>query len=147
MQNQTYEKVYTELKALVDEIHEENKRRIRRGFWCYPIFTVLFMLVVSFTDGSKNIFLLLWIIAIFLISAFLIVVEYIDHKIHEKFAGITETEMEEDNLIELPDISKQIEVKKEEQIRQIEELKEKLANQFAGRKGTTEENEEHLEDI
>ena len=64
--------------------HKKNQRRIRNGL--RSIFIVpavfLFLLFISdFTGTSKLVMLVLWIASLFLIAAYLIVIEYVDFKI------------------------------------------------------------------
>ena len=67
------------------------------------------MVVMFLTQGSKGIFLVLWIVSTFVIAAFLIALEYVDHGIQKRLEAITgmESALPDDPLmpeIELPEI-------------------------------------------
>ena len=64
--------------------HEKNRRRIRNGFRSMLIVPAVFLVLMFTSDltGTSKLFMLVgWIISMFLIAAYLIVVEYVDHKL------------------------------------------------------------------
>ena len=61
-----------------------------------------FLVLLFLSDGSRVIFLLLWIVSMFGIAAYLIAVEYIDYEMQNKVKQITKKEVELDQLTALP---------------------------------------------
>lgn len=100
------------------------------------IVPLLFMVVMFLTQGSKGIFLVLWIVSTFVIAAFLIALEYVDHGIQKRLEEITgmENELPDDSLmpeIELPEIDiEELRLAAQERRSQLplHKLKEKPAN-------------------
>lgn len=94
MQDEKYSQLYERLVEQVTQQHTHNQQRIRKGLWCLPGVTVLFLLLVMLTDGSRNIYLLLWIAAVFALAAYLISVEYSDYEMQKKLSDVTQLEQE-----------------------------------------------------
>ena len=64
--------------------HEKNRKRIKYGFRSMLIVPAIFLVLMFTSDltGTSKLFMLVgWIISMFLIAAYLIVVEYVDHKL------------------------------------------------------------------
>ena len=61
-----------------------------------------FLVLLFLSDGSRVIFLLLWIVSMFGIAAYLIAVEYVDYEMQNKVKKITQKEVELDQLMALP---------------------------------------------
>lgn len=104
-----YHQLYDRLLDEVKRLHELIKVGIRQGLKMLVIVPLLFMVVMFLTQGSKGIFLVLWIVSTFVIAAFLIALEYVDHGIQKRLEEITgmENELPDDSLmpeIELPEI-------------------------------------------
>ncbi len=59
-------------------------------------------MLLFLSDGSRVIFLLLWIVSMFGIAAYLIAVEYVDYEMQNKVKKITQKEVELDQLTALP---------------------------------------------
>ena len=93
MDEKKYSQLYQALLQEVLQFHSGNQRRIRKG-----MLSVLLFL----SDGSRVIFLLLWIVSMFGIAAYLIAVEYIDYEMQNKVKQITKKEGELDQLTALP---------------------------------------------
>ncbi len=104
-----YHQLYDRLLDEVKRLHELIKVGIRQGLKMLVIVPLLFMVVMFLTQGSKGIFLVLWIVSTFVLAAFLIALEYVDHGIQKRLEAITgmESELPDDPLmpeIELPEI-------------------------------------------
>ena len=131
-----YQQLYGRLLDEVKLLHERIKVGIRQGLKMLVIVPLLFMLVMFLTQGSKGIFLVLWIVSTFVIAAFLIALEYVDHGIQKRLEEITgmENELPDDSLmpeIELPEIDiEELRLAAQERRSQLplRKLKEKLAN-------------------
>lgn len=137
-----YQQLYGRLLDEVKLLHERIKVGIRQGLKMLIIVPLLFMVVMFLTHGSKGIFLVLWIVSTFVIAAFLIALEYVDHGIQKRLEEITgmENELPDDSLmpeIELPEIDiEELRLAAQERRSQLplHKLKEKLSN------GDTSEN-------
>ena len=131
-----YHQLYDRLLDEVKRLHELIKVGIRQGLKMLVIVPLLFMVVMFLTQGSKGIFLVLWIVSTFVIAAFLIALEYVDHGIPKRLEEITgmENELPDDSLmpeIELPEIDiEELRLAAQERRSQLplHKLKEKPAN-------------------
>lgn len=131
-----YHQLYDRLLDEVKRLHELIKVGIRQGLKMLVIVPLLFMVVMFLTQGSKGIFLVLWIVSTFVIAAFLIALEYVDHGIQKRLEEITgmENELPDDLLmpeIELPEIDiEELRLAAQERRSQLplHKLKEKPAN-------------------
>ena len=138
--NKKYHQLYDRLLQEVELLHERIKVGIRQGLKMLVIVPLLFMLVMFLTQGSKGIFLVLWIVSTFVIAAFLIALEYVDHGIQKRLEEITgmENAQPEDSImpdIELPEIDiEELRLIAQERRNQLplHKLKEKLAAEDAG---------------
>ena len=134
--NKKYHQLYNRLLEEVELLHERIKVGIRQGLKMLVIVPLLFMVIMFLTQGSKGIFLVLWIVSTFVIAAFLIALEYVDHGIQKRLEEITgmENELPDDSLmpeIELPEIDiEELRLAAQERRSQLplRKLKEKLAN-------------------
>lgn len=82
--------MYDKLVGYEKTIHEQNQKRIKIGLRCIyiiPLFFLVLLMIVP--DGSKIIFLVLWIVSLFAIAVYLIGVEYVDYKLQEKMNEIS----------------------------------------------------------
>lgn len=100
MHDEKYSQLYERLMEQVTQQHKRNQQRIRKGLWSLPCVTVLFLLLVMLTDGSRNIYLLLWIASVFALAAYLISVEYADYEMQKKLADVTQLEQELGGLMD-----------------------------------------------
>ena len=138
--NKKYHQLYDRLLQEVEMLHERIKVGIRQGLKMLVIVPLLFMLVMFLTQGSKGIFLVLWIVSTFVIAAFLIALEYVDHGIQKRLEEITgmENAQPEDSImpdIELPEIDiEELRLIAQERRNQLplHKLKEKLAAEDTG---------------
>ena len=76
MSEHSYHKLYDRLVDEVKTLYYANQVRIHKGLWALIISTVLFLTIMFITNGSKVIFLLMWIATMFAVAAYLIAVEY-----------------------------------------------------------------------
>ena len=102
MDEKKYSQLYQALLQEVLQIHSGNQRRIRKGMLSLLLVPLAFLVLLFLSDGSRVIFLLLWIVSMFGIAAYLIAVEYIDYEMQNKVKQITKKEVELDQLTALP---------------------------------------------
>lgn len=96
-----YEKLYARLLTQTELLHQSNKRRIRRGLWGLLVLPAVLAVLLWLTDSSRIVFLLVWVLGMFLLSAYLITVEYLDHKVLRAMEGVSHTELDFDELLKL----------------------------------------------
>ena len=138
--NKKYHQLYDRLLQEVELLHERIKVGIRQGLKMLVIVPLLFMVIMFLTQGSKGIFLVLWIVSTFVIAAFLIALEYVDHGIQKRLEEITgmENTLPEDSImpdIELPEIDiEELRLIAQDRRSQLplHRLKDKLAGEDAG---------------
>lgn len=95
-----YEKLYFELIQQQEAIHRQNQKHIRNGIKYIIFIPLIFLALAFFTESGKVIFLTLWIVSMFLLSAYLIYIEYLDFQVQERIAKISENEsLERQSLI------------------------------------------------
>ena len=95
-----YEKLYDMLLGYEQEIHKKNQKRIRIGLRCLIIIPLIFLALLFWTESSKIVFLILWIVcfkivSLFILAGYLIFVEYSDYKLQEKLNEISNREQQE----------------------------------------------------
>ena len=61
-----------------------HQKRIKAGLWCIAIIPMIFLILLLHMESSKVVYLLLWVISLFLISAYLVTVAYIDDQMQKK---------------------------------------------------------------
>lgn len=102
MDEKKYSQLYQALLQEVLQFHNGNQRRIRKGMLSLLLVPLVFLVLLFLSEGSRVIFLLLWIVSMFGIAAYLIAVEYIDYEMQNKVKQITKKEVELDQLTALP---------------------------------------------
>ena len=102
MDEKKYSQLYQALLQEVLQFHSGNQRRIRKGMLNLLLVPLAFLVLLFLSDGSRVIFLLLWIVSMFGIAAYLIAVEYVDYEMQNKVKKITQKEVELDQLMALP---------------------------------------------
>lgn len=102
MDEKKYSQLYQALLQEVLQFHSGNQRRIRKGMLSLLLVPLVFLVLLFLSEGSRVIFLLLWIVSMFGIAAYLIAVEYIDYEMQNKVKRITKKEVELDQLTALP---------------------------------------------
>lgn len=85
-----YETMYRELIRQQEEIHRRNQKHIRNGIKYIVVIPLIFLALAFFTESGKVVFLTLWIVSMFLLSAYLIYIEYLDFQVQERAAKISE---------------------------------------------------------
>ena len=101
--------MYEKLINYENEVHERNQKKIKIGIRCIWTIPLVFLLLLFFTNSSKIIFLVLWIVSLFGIAVFLISVEYNDYMIQEKLHEINGDESAEINgLIDLDEVGERV---------------------------------------
>lgn len=98
-QDSRYEQLYAGVQARVKHIHERNKSRVRFGTIVLILLPLILGLVRWLTDSDKALFLLIWVLCMFAVSAYLIGVEYLDHSIRKSMEELTNEEDGFDSLI------------------------------------------------
>lgn len=102
MDEKKYSQLYQALLQEVLQFHSGNQCRIRKGMLSLLLVPLAFLVLLFLSDGSRVIFLLLWIVSMFGIAAYLIAVEYVDYEMQNKVKKITQKEVELDQLMALP---------------------------------------------
>ena len=74
---------------------------IRYGFLAIIIIPLIFLFLLFWTESNKVVFLILWIVSLFLLAAYLILVEYMDYNLQEKLSEINDEGTRVDSLIGL----------------------------------------------
>ena len=92
--------IYGELANFQGKLHAQNLKRIHIGLLCVLIIPMIFLALMFITDSNKVIWLILWIVSLFAISAYLIVVEYGDYNLQHRINSITGNEAEPVPLLE-----------------------------------------------
>lgn len=108
MDEKKYSQLYQALLQEVLQSHSGNQRRIRKGMLSLLLVPLVFLVLLFLSEGSRVIFLLLWIVSMFGIAAYLIAVEYIDYEMQNKVKRITKKEVELDQLTPLPSAMPQL---------------------------------------
>lgn len=108
MDEKKYSQLYQALLQEVLQFHSGNQRRIRKGMLSLLLVPLAFLVLLFLSEGSRVIFLLLWIVSMFGIAAYLIAVEYIDYEMQNKVKKITKKEVELDQLTPLPSAMPQL---------------------------------------
>ena len=85
--------------------HDNNKRKLKYGIYCLLGVPMVFLVLLFTMNSSKLVFLVLWIASMFIISGYLVAVEYSDFKMQENFADILNEHKEKESLLDVPDIT------------------------------------------
>ncbi len=83
-----YEKKYKHLMECLRQMHEHNVRRTKMALRSLLIVPTIFLVMLFFTNSSKTIFLVLWIVSMFIIAAILIVIEYQDYTLRKMITSV-----------------------------------------------------------
>lgn len=90
-----YEKKYNELMACLRQMHDNNVRRMKMALRSLLIVPTIFLVMLFFTNSSKTIFLVLWIVSMFIIAAILIVIEYQDYTLRKMITRVEQSGSEQ----------------------------------------------------
>ena len=63
--------------------HKRNKDRIKYGIIAMVVIPIIFLILLFVVNSSKVIFLVMWIASLFIISGYLIAIEYKDYNMTE----------------------------------------------------------------
>lgn len=154
-----YEELYDRFMDYQTKVHEANQKRIRLGLKVNIFFPLIFLTLCFLTDGSKLIFLILWIVSLFGIAFYLMYVEYSDDKLQRQMKafglggngdmedesslisfGVENTETKA--LKHMENVERSIEEKKQEVQNALIETKESVAEKFEERKKIAAERRE-----
>ena len=154
-----YEELYNRFMDYQTKVHEANQKRIRLGLKVNIFFPLIFLTLCFLTDGSKLIFLILWIVSLFGIAFYLMYVEYSDDKLQRQMKafglggngdmedesslisfGVENTETKA--LKHMENVDRSIEEKKQEVQNALIETKESVAEKFEERKKIAAERRE-----
>jgi hypothetical protein len=98
-ENSRYEQLYTQLLERGEMLHENNKKRIKHGLILLAILPLILGFIIWITGSSKIVFLIFWIICMFIISAYLISVEYLDDSVQKTLEEVTDRESDFDESL------------------------------------------------
>ncbi|MBQ6314935.1 MAG: hypothetical protein IJI11_04960 [Mogibacterium sp.] len=101
--NNNYESLYSQLYDRAEQLHESNKRRIRRGMIGLIVLPVVLGAIRAMTGSDRVVFLIIWVISMFILCAYLITVEYLDDSIKKTLEDMTSQEAEFDELFVHPE--------------------------------------------
>lgn len=154
-----YEELYDRFMDYQTKVHEANQKRIRLGLKVNIFFPLIFLTLCFLTNGSKLIFLILWIVSLFGIAFYLMYVEYSDDKLQRQMKafglggngdmedesslisfGVENTETKV--LKHMENVDRSIEEKKQEVQNALIETKESVAEKFEERKKIVAERRE-----
>ncbi len=154
-----YEELYDRFMDYQTKVHEANQKRIRLGLKVNIFFPLIFLTLCFLTNGSKLIFLILWIVSLFGIAFYLMYVEYSDDKLQRQMKafglggngdmedesslisfGVENTETKA--LKHMENVDRSIEEKKQEVQNALIETKESVAEKFEERKKIAAERRE-----
>ena len=94
------EKNYSNLIAYKEELHESNKKRIKSSGILLVLLPVILGLIRWITDSDKFVFLIIWVFCMFLLAAYLVGIEYLDHTVQKKLNEITGSDEEAEALLD-----------------------------------------------
>ena len=107
-QDNRYEQLYTNMREYTQQLHRRNKSRIKYGTIVLTLLPLILGVIRWLTDSDKTFFLLIWVFCMFLLSAYLIGVEYLDHSIRKKMEELTDREDDFGDLLEVDQKSSEI---------------------------------------
>ena len=99
-----YEELYRNLIQEMELVHKDNLVKLRVGFRSLLIVPTIFLILLFFTGSSKTIFLILWIVSMFIISFYLVRIEYSDYQLQGRINKATDREGEEATSLVLESI-------------------------------------------
>jgi len=99
-----YEELYRNLIQEMELMHKDNLVKLRVGFRSLLIVPTIFLILLFFTGSSKTIFLILWIVSMFIISFYLVRIEYSDYQLQGRINKATDREGEEATSLVLESI-------------------------------------------
>ena len=94
---------YRDLSSYAHELHEKNKKRVKVSGIVLILLPVVLGLIRWLTDSDKIVFLIVWVLCMFAVSAYLVSVEYLDHVLQRKLRGLEGSDEEFDSLLDEKD--------------------------------------------
>ena len=85
-----YEMLHENMTDYAHALHKKNNKRIRSGIIVLLLLPIILGTIRWLTNSDKIVFLLIWVLCMFAISAYLVSVEYLDHSIQKKIKEMTE---------------------------------------------------------
>ena len=95
------------IRIYYEKEHKRNKDRIKYGIIAMLIIPIIFLILLFVVNSSKVIFLVMWIASLFIISGYLIAIEYKDYNMTENLKGIIDNS-DNDALIDTTKVIKDI---------------------------------------
>lgn len=95
------------IRLYYEKEHKRNKDRIKYGIIAMLIIPIIFLILLFVVNSSKVIFLVMWIASLFIISGYLIAIEYKDYNMTENLKGIIDNS-DNDALIDTTRVIKDI---------------------------------------
>ena len=95
------------IRLYYEKEHKRNKDRIKYGIIAMLIIPIIFLILLFVVNSSKVIFLVMWIASLFIISGYLIAIEYKDYNMTENLKGIIDIS-DNDALIDTTKVIKDI---------------------------------------
>lgn len=95
------------IRLYYEKEHKRNKDRIKYGIIAMLIIPIIFLILLFVVNSSKVIFLVMWIASLFIISGYLIAIEYKDYNMTENLKGIIDNS-DSDALIDTTKVIKDI---------------------------------------
>jgi hypothetical protein len=93
-------KTYKRILEIQQAAHKKNQNRIKWGIRCVVLIPIIFLILMFTMESSKYVFLVLWVASLFVISTYLIYVEYADYKVQETMVELGFKEEEDfDGLV------------------------------------------------
>ena len=136
-QDSRYEALYTQLLERGLDLHMNNKRRIRNGIIVLLLLPLILGIILKVTDSDKIVFLMIWVICMFVISIYLITIEYIDDSVQKTLGDVTERETEFDELFVGTEQLEERITERHERIR--EKIQAQIESRLRNRKGPEED--------
>lgn len=131
-----YEKMYNDLVAGLEKMHRRNVKRTSSALKSLLIIPTFFLIMLFMTQGSKTIFLVLWIASMFVIAGILIVIEYQDYLLRQMF---TQVDMDEPDFEQAEDVLPTDERSKDEALVLAEQIRQSIQQRSPEFDAVTEE--------
>ena len=104
---------YRDLSSYAHGLHEKNKKRVKVSGIILVLLPVVLGLIRWMTDSDKTVFLFVWVLCMFIVAAYLVSVEYLDHVLQRKLKDLTDGDEEFDSLLDGEELVTRITQRKE----------------------------------
>lgn len=91
-EQESCQRLLQQLRQEEEQLHAQNQQRIKTGIRCLVWIPMVFLGLLFLTESEKAIFLVLWVVSLFIISSYLIYIEYIDFQSQERLRRFTDQE-------------------------------------------------------